>query len=81
MDNLHSTFIYIDSVLMTMLMVYLLRYSRNMTNISKKMSDHKKTKKEVSRIGVQQVYFRNSGIWLVCDCSGIQMVCESHKND
>ncbi len=24
---------------------------------------------------------KNSGMWLVYDCSGIQMVLESHKND
>ncbi len=24
---------------------------------------------------------KNSGMWLVYDCSGIQMVCESHKHD
>ena len=25
------------------------------------------------------VYVKNSGMWLVYNCSGIQMVCESHK--
>ncbi len=24
--------------------------------------------------------FKNSGMWLIYNCSGIQMVCESHKN-
>ncbi len=33
-----------------------------------------KNKYEISQICIQQVYVRNSGMWLVYDCSGIQTV-------
>ncbi len=46
------------------------------------MSDHgKKQKWGFSQFGIQLVYVKSSGMWLVYDCSGIQTVCESHKND
>ncbi len=58
------------------------RYPRNMTNISKKVSDHgKKQKWGFSHFSIQLVYVKKSGMWLVYDCSGIQTICESHEND
>ncbi len=58
------------------------RYPRNMTNISKKVSDHgKKQKWGFSQFSIQLVYVKKSGMWLVYDCSGIQTICESHEND
>ncbi len=47
------------------LLIHADRYPRNMTHISKKMSDHgKKQKRKFSQIGIQQVYVKNSGMWV-----------------
>ncbi len=43
------------------------------------MSDHsKKQKRWLSQFGIILIYAKISGMWLVYNCSGIQMVCESH---
>ncbi len=51
-----------------------------MTNISKKMTIHvKNTQMNFSQFSIQLGMSEKIGMWLVCDCSGIQMVYECHK--
>ncbi len=45
------------------------------------MSDHGKKQKGDFKDWYTAGIVKNSGMWLVYNCSGIQMVCESHKND
>ncbi len=63
MKNL-CTSLHIDLLLMTILMLLLLRYPRNMTNISKKMSNHSKKQKSFFSL----VYNRCMSKILVCGC-------------
>ncbi len=44
------------------------------------IQSQQQTKKKVFSAQYKTDICENSGMWLVYNCSGIKMVCESHKN-